>query len=87
MLSLFVFIFYLNGLIKLSETNDCKGLFINENPHNIPMVFFANDIVLVSEQLEMSKNCLTRSEFCDKWQLKVNMEETKCMVFQNGGIN
>ena len=73
--------------------NDLPTFFANEGTHQIPLVdlelssmLYADDLVLISEssiglqrQLNLLKN------YCDKWQLKVNQEKTKVMVFRRGG--
>ena len=87
MLSPFMFIFYLNEIIKLSIKNNCRGIFIDNDHPNIPMLLYADDLVLLGDTIGGVQKLLdTLSEFCDKWGLKVNLSKTKQMVFRNGGI-
>ena len=87
MLSPFLFIFYLNELISMSEQNTCKGIFLNETFSNVPMLMYADDLVIMGDTIGNVQKLLdTLSEFCDKWGLFVNMDKTKLMVFRNGGI-
>ena len=51
MLSPFMFIFYLNELAKLADLNSCKGIFIKENHSNIPMLLYADDLVILGDNL------------------------------------
>jgi hypothetical protein len=87
MLSPFLFIFYLNELIKQADTNQCKGIFVNESHQNVSMLLYADDLVLVGDNIRHVQHLLDNlSSFCVKWGLSVNMEKTKFMVFRNGGI-
>ena len=87
MLSPFMFIFYLNELTSITDANNCRGIFVNNNYANVPMLLYADDLVLVGDQIGSVQKLLDAlNEFCDKWGLKVNMGKTKQMVFRNGGI-
>ena len=87
MLSPFLFIFYLNELIHLTEENNCQGVYVNEFHPNVTMLMYADDLVIVGDHIGRVQKLLnTLSEFCNKWGLKVNMSKTKSMIFCNGGI-
>ena len=44
-------------------------------------LFFADDLVLISESAEGLQNCMdTLSNYCMEWKLHVNLEKTKVMV-------
>ena len=49
---------------------------------------YADDLVIVGDHIysRVQKLLNTLSEFCNKWELKVNMSKTKSMIFRNGGI-
>jgi len=87
MLSPFLFVFYLNELLKMSVSRECKGIYISESHPNITMLLYADDLILLGDhvgRLQILLNLL--SEFCSKWGLKVNFDKTKVMVYRNGGI-
>ena len=87
MLSPFLFIFYLNELIKQAEVNECKGIYVNESHPNVSMLLYADDLVLLGDNIGRVQQLLNNlSTFCKKWGLSVNMEKTKFVVFRNGGI-
>jgi len=87
MLSPFLFIFYLNELIKQTNVNECKGVFVSECHPNVSMLLYADDLVLLGDNIGHVQKLLDNlSEFCSKWGLSVNMEKSNFMVFRNGGI-
>ena len=87
MLSPFLFIFYLNELIKVSRENLCKGIYVNEEYQDVNMLLYADDVVIIGDQIRHVQNLLNiLSSYCKKWGLKVNMLKTKMIVFRNGGI-
>jgi len=86
MLSPFLFIFYLEELLAMIEEQNCKGIFIDEDNPNIPMLMYADDIVIVGDKIgEVQKTLDCLDLYCKKWKLDVNMEKTKLMVFRNEG--
>jgi hypothetical protein len=87
MISPFLFIYYLNELIKQAELNDCKGVFVNETHRNVSMLLYADDLVLLGDNIGHVQRLLDNlSDYCVKWGLSVNVEKTNFMVFRNGGI-
>ena len=51
------------------------------------LLLFADDAVLVSETPEgLQRSLDSLQEYCDKWNLTVNIEKTKIVVFRKGGI-
>ena len=86
MLSPFMFIFYLNEIITMSTSENCRGIYIDAE-HSVNMLLYADDIVFVGDSIGSVQKLLNvLSEFCNKWGLKVNIEKTKFMVLRNGGI-
>ena len=70
-------------MLKLSEF---KRIHVWEATE-VLFLMYADDIVLVGEtiiQLQRKINIL--EQFCRKYGMKVNLDETKVMVFRNGGI-
>ena len=52
----------------------------------IYLLMFADDAVLISDSKDGLQNLLVQFEiYCNKWQLTVNVEKTKIMIFQKGG--
>jgi hypothetical protein len=56
---------------------------------NIQIIFFigsllfADDLLVISESKEGLQNSINKlSDFCDNWQLTVNVKKTKTMVLQ-----
>ena len=87
MLSPFLFIFYLNELIKMSNANECEGIYINEYHRNITMLLYADDLIILGDQVGRVQKLLNvLSNFCSLWGLQVNLGKTKVMVYRNGGI-
>ena len=87
MVNPFIFIFYLNELIRMSQEHDCKGIYVNDQYANVSMLLYADDLVIIGDQVNRVQKVLNAlSKFCSKWGLYVNMSKTKAMVFRNGGI-
>ncbi len=56
------------------------------NDEYVPCLLYADDIVLLSESPEgllLSIDCL--HTYCDQWDLKVNIEKTKIIIFNKSG--
>ena len=46
---------------------------------------FADDLLLISETSSNLQHCLEQlSQHCNKWNLKVNINKTKAMIFSKG---
>ena len=55
---------------------------------NIGSLLFADDLLVISESKEGLQNSINKlSDFCDNWQLTVNVKKTKTMVLQQRNIN
>ena len=49
-------------------------------------LMYADDIVLLSNSKEGLQNSLFNlKEFCDSWNLKINIEKTKIIIFNRSG--
>ena len=87
MVSPLFFILYLNELTQMIEENNCPGVYVNEHHPNITLLLYADDIVIVGDQVNRVQKILNiLAQFCKKWGLQVNMSKTQAMVFRNGGI-
>ena len=51
MLSLFLFIFYLNELVHLTEENNCQGVYVNEFHLNVTKLMYTDDLVIVGDHI------------------------------------
>ena len=75
-----LFNIYLNDLAR--ELNSL-GLGIKLNDIHVCLLLYADDIVLISENEENLQKMLNFvNEWCEKWQLNVNIEKTKIMHFR-----
>ena len=55
------------------------------NGHRLNSISWADDLVLFSQTKDGLQICLNKlKSYCDRWQLTVNKEKTKCMVFSRG---
>jgi hypothetical protein len=78
---------YLNELIDMVAENDCQGIYVNESHPNVNMLLYADDVIIVGDQINRVQILLnTLHEFCKKWGLAVNMRKTQAIVYRNGGI-
>jgi hypothetical protein len=87
MISPFLFILYINKLVKFCNIAGCDGLFINEVHPIVHMLMFAEDIAIFDDsigRLQQQLNVL--SDFCSKYMLNVNLSKTSVIVFRNGRI-
>lgn len=91
-----LFALYLNDLQQFLEERDLCGVqSISSDLENELMVYFkiflllyADDTVLLSENSDDLQEILnTFVEYCDKWQLKINITKTKALVFSKGRIS
>ena len=74
--------------------NDLKDVFDDGTEsidlHNIELshLLYADDLILMSWSKEGLQVCLGKlANYCDKWNLKVNMENSKTLVFNPGSRN
>jgi hypothetical protein len=70
---------YINDLAD-SFGNDCDPLDLNGKL--VFCLLYADDIVLLSESAQGLQNLLNKVKiFCDKWNLQVNINKSKVMIF------
>ena len=87
MLSPFMFIMYIDILVKMLNDAECSGIFVNETLPNLVLLMYADDIALCADTVgRLQKQINVLEEFCLKWGMKVNMKKTKVLVFRRGGI-
>ena len=75
-----LFNIYINDLPDIFD-DSCKPVMLEKLSLNCLM--FADDILLLAESAEGLQNCLNKlSEYCNKWQLSINIKKTKIIIFQ-----
>ena len=79
-----LFSLFVNDVELFLQNEKNTGLTIDQL--NIYLLLFADDSVLISETADGLQTLLNRFElYCKKWELTVNTDKTKIMIFQNGG--
>jgi len=83
-LSPLLFNVYINGIVERVKAMG-GGALVGEV--RIPILMFADDMVLMAESEEELEGMMERvKDFCDQWRLEVNTGKTKVMVVcQDGG--
>ena len=83
-LSPILFIFFINDLVNNIKPNSELDLFFIDN---LPLfaLLYANDAVIFSKSSNGLQNMLDKLNiYCKRWNLKVNVEKTKVMIFEKG---
>ena len=80
-----LFSIFLNDLEMQLSDNDNDGITIDQR--SLYLLLFADDAAIFSETREGLQKSLDNLEiYCNKWNLTVNVDKTKVMVFHKGGI-
>ena len=80
-----LFSFFINDLETHLQSNIDAGLTLDEL--SIFLLLFADDAVLMSESKDGLQLSLRKLEsYCIKWNLHVNTDKTKIVIFRKGGI-
>ncbi|XP_075160593.1 uncharacterized protein LOC142233513 [Haematobia irritans] len=80
LLSPLLFALYINDLHDFLQGG------INTHNMNIRILLYADDIVILAEDISTMQSMISRLEnYCDLWNLTVNMEKSEIMIFRNGG--
>ena len=77
---------YINELVSEIELSGGNGIFIHGNFHNVMLLLFADDLAPIADtpvDLQRRLNCL--ENYCEKWNMTVNMDKSKIIVLKNGG--
>ena len=79
-----LFKIFLNDFVSyVTDFNEPAKL----NNISINCLLYADDLVLLSSSKEGLQNSINKlSSYCKKWSLKVNLKETKCLIFNSRGI-
>lgn len=87
MLSPFMFVLYIGGLVDQMKEAGCQGVYVNEWAPNVSMLMYDDDIAVCADtKVRLQEKIDTVVDFCKKWGLKANLLKTKIMVFRRGGI-
>ena len=80
-----LFSLFVNDIELSLQYNINAGLSLEELC--IYLLLFADDAVLMSETREgLQMSLIQLEEYCLKWNLYVNVEKTKIMIFRKGGV-
>jgi hypothetical protein len=72
-------------LVKFLSKNCNDPLELTES--KIGSLLFADDLIILSKSRTGLQNSLDNlSEYCDKWQLTVNVKKSKTMILQNNFV-
>ena len=83
-LSPFLFSLFVNDLETYLEQNPNASLILDQL--SMYLLMFADDTVIFSESVEGLQLSLNNLEsYCNKWDLTVNIDKTKIVVFKKGG--
>jgi hypothetical protein len=80
-----LFNIFINDIGKIFEQNCNDPLELTES--KIGSLLFADDLIILSKSRTGLQNSLDNlSEYCDKWQLTVNVKKSKTMILQNNFV-
>ena len=78
-----LFNLYVHDLPSIFD-HTCDPVLIRQD--KLSCLMFADDVLLLSESAHGLQNSLTKvQEYCDQWNLTVNINKTKIMIFNKGG--
>ncbi|XP_075157969.1 uncharacterized protein LOC142231236 [Haematobia irritans] len=79
-LSPLLFALYINDLHEYLE----DGIFVGGK--NIRILMYADDIVIMADEIQKLQNMILKlEEYCTMWNMEVNTDQSKIMIFRNGG--
>ena len=83
-LSPFLFSLYINDFEMDLISNLCEPVYLQDI--SLFLLMYADDTVLLSESRDGLQNILNQLKiYSDNWDISVNVEKTKIVVFRNGG--
>jgi hypothetical protein len=78
-----LFSIYLNDMVKIVDVT-CDPTLIDNKI--ISCLMYADDVILISESANGLQNCLNKlSDYCETWNLCINIDKTKVMIFNKSG--
>ena len=85
-----LFAIYLNDLETYMELYNCKGIEIGILDEivliflKLFVILYADDTIILSDDVKRFQDMLNVfSEYCKNWELKINIEKTKLVIFGN----
>jgi len=83
----FLFILYINELVKMCYDGGCTGLYMNEMYPSVQLLIFADDVIMFNNAVSrLQHQASILSQFCRNYILTVYLSKTNVIVFRNGGI-
>ena len=89
-LSPLLFAIYLNDLETYVDLYNCKDVETGIHDENVLIflklfvILYADDTIILSDDAKHFQDMLNVfSEYCKKWKLKINIEKTKVVIFDN----
>ena len=81
-----LFNIFIDDFVEYFANENTDAAHIDSMPIN--QMFFADDLVLVSESAQGLQKCIDiLSRYCFDWKLCVNMDKTKVMIFSQNTLN
>ena len=78
-----LFSVFINDIGDIFDQTASEHVVLNSTKHNC--LIYADDVLLLSESKEGLQSCLDSLQvYCVYWKLKINIEETKVMIFSAG---
>lgn len=78
-----IFSLYVNDLVKHFNSDDDQ---VDLNGKSISCLLYADDLVLISQTANGLQKLLDKLKtYCDMWNLKVNTDKTKVIIFNKSG--
>ena len=82
-LSSMLFNLYIDHIKDIFDES-CDPIRLLKDP--LSHMLYADDLILLSTSEKGLKRCLSKlAEFCDKWQLEINISKSKIMIFNPSG--
>ena len=86
MLSPFLFSFFINELIIELTNSNYHGIQLSPDLIELFCLLFADDVALFSDSIIGLQRLLNKLElYCDRWNMSVNLDKSKVVVFKGGG--
>ncbi len=83
-LSPILFSLFMNDIVKELSSSQDLGVYVLHI--RLLLLLFADDIVLFSESIKgLQEGLDLLSSYCNKWELTVNVEKSKIVIFRKGG--
>ena len=80
----FMFNIFINGIVETLQDENSDSVLIGNT--SINTLLYADDLVLLSSNLQGLQNCLEKlSVFCASWKLVVNISKSKALIFNSNG--